>query len=88
MPVNVLNLAGLDVVDFRETATEYHVRAKPKVVARQCLSKDDFSAKTVALSAVGDLPFTDKFAGSIKLGVASTTGSYKCIVLNALCLAS
>ena len=23
----------LDVVDFRETATEYHVRAKPKVVS-------------------------------------------------------
>jgi hypothetical protein len=27
MPVNILNLPGLEVVDFRETATEYHVRA-------------------------------------------------------------
>lgn len=31
MPVNILNLPGLAVVDFREPATEYHVRAKPKV---------------------------------------------------------
>lgn len=38
MPVNILNLPGLDVVDFRETATEYHVRAKPKAVSRQCPS--------------------------------------------------
>lgn len=38
MPVNFINLPGLDVVDFRETATEYHVRAKPKVVSRQCPS--------------------------------------------------
>lgn len=38
MPVNFLNLPGLDVVDFRETATDYHVRAKPKVVSRQCPS--------------------------------------------------
>ena len=27
MPVKILNLPGLDEVDFRETATEYHVRA-------------------------------------------------------------
>jgi hypothetical protein len=38
MPVNILNLPGLAVVDFRETATEYHVRAKPKAVSRQCPS--------------------------------------------------
>jgi transposase len=38
MPVNILNLPGLYVVNFRETATEYHVRAKPKVVSRQCPS--------------------------------------------------
>ena len=31
MPVNFLNLPGLDVVDFRETDTEYHVRATPEV---------------------------------------------------------
>lgn len=36
MPVNILNLPGLDVVDFRETATEYHVRAKPKAISRLC----------------------------------------------------
>ncbi len=36
MPVNVLNLPGLDVVDFRETSTEYHVRAKPKAISRLC----------------------------------------------------
>lgn len=38
MPVNILNLPGLDVVDFRETTTEYHVRARPKMVSRQCPS--------------------------------------------------
>ncbi len=35
MPVNVLNLTGLGVVDFRETATKYHVRAKPKAISRR-----------------------------------------------------
>ena len=33
MPVNILNLPGLDVVDFRETDTEYHVRATPKAIS-------------------------------------------------------
>lgn len=36
MPVNILNLPGLDVVDFKETVTDYHVRAKPKAVSRMC----------------------------------------------------
>ena len=36
MPVNILNLSGLDVVDFRETDTEYHVRAMPKAISRLC----------------------------------------------------
>ena len=36
MPVNILNLPGLGVVDFRQTATEYHVRAKPKAISRLC----------------------------------------------------
>lgn len=36
MPVNILNLSGLDVVDFRETDTEYHVRAAPKAISRLC----------------------------------------------------
>ncbi len=26
MPVNILNLAGLNVLDFKDTATDYHVR--------------------------------------------------------------
>ena len=38
MPVNILNLPGLDVVDFRETDTEYHVRATPKTISRLCPS--------------------------------------------------
>ena len=38
MPVNFLNLPGLDVVDFRETDTEYHVRATPKAISRLCSS--------------------------------------------------
>ena len=36
MPVNILNLSDLDVVDFRETDTEYHVRAMPKAISRLC----------------------------------------------------
>lgn len=36
MPVNILNLSGLDVVDFRETDAEYHVRATPKAISRLC----------------------------------------------------
>lgn len=37
------------MVDFRETATEYHVRAKPKVVSSQCPSGGPVS-KVVILS--------------------------------------
>ena len=36
MPVNILILAGLDVVDFKETDSEYHVRATPKAISRLC----------------------------------------------------
>ena len=36
MPVNILNLAGLNVVDFKETDSEYHVRATSKAVSRLC----------------------------------------------------
>ena len=36
MPVIILNLAGLDVVDFKETDSEYHVRATPKAISRLC----------------------------------------------------
>ena len=38
MPVNILNLPGLEVVDFRETDAEYHVRATPKTISRLCPS--------------------------------------------------
>mgnify|MGYP002146350134 CR=1 FL=1 len=36
MPVNFLNLAGLNVTDFKESETEYHVRATPVAVSRLC----------------------------------------------------
>ncbi len=36
MPVNVLNFPGLRVLDFKETDTEYHVRAKPAAISRLC----------------------------------------------------
>ena len=36
MPVNILNLSGLTVLDFKETDTDYHVQAEPKVVSRMC----------------------------------------------------
>jgi transposase len=36
MPVNLLNLPGLNVLDFKETETDYHVRAEPAVVSRLC----------------------------------------------------
>jgi transposase len=36
MPVNILNLPGLHVLDFKETDTEYHVRAEPSVIPRLC----------------------------------------------------
>lgn len=36
MPVNILNLAGLDVIDFKETESGYHVLATPKAISRLC----------------------------------------------------
>ena len=36
MPVNVLNLPGLRVLDFKETDTDYHVKAQPTVVSKLC----------------------------------------------------
>lgn len=36
MPVNILNLPGLRVSDFKETEAEYHVRAEPTVISRLC----------------------------------------------------
>lgn len=36
MPVNFLNLPGLEVIDFKETEAEYHVRATPRTVSRLC----------------------------------------------------
>lgn len=35
MPVNFLNLPGLEIIDFKET-DEYHVRAVPRVISRLC----------------------------------------------------
>ena len=36
MPVNVLNLPGLRVLDFKETDTDYHVKAAPTIVSKLC----------------------------------------------------
>jgi len=36
VPVNFLNLAGLNVTDFKESETEYHVKATPVAVSRLC----------------------------------------------------
>jgi len=36
MPVNILNLHGLNVLDFKETDTEYHIRAEPAAISRLC----------------------------------------------------
>ena len=36
MPVNVLNLPGLQVLDFKETDTDYHVKAAPTIVSKLC----------------------------------------------------
>jgi transposase len=36
MPVNILNLPGLKVLDFKETDAEYHIRAEPAAISRLC----------------------------------------------------
>lgn len=36
MPVNILNLPGLNVLDFKETDDEYHVKASPLEISRRC----------------------------------------------------
>lgn len=36
MPVNILNLPGLTVLDFKEADDEYHVKAAPREIARRC----------------------------------------------------
>ncbi len=36
MPVNILNLSGLHVLDFKESEREYHIKAEPVAVARLC----------------------------------------------------
>ncbi len=36
MPVNVLNLPGLRVLDFKETDTDYHVKTEPTIVSKLC----------------------------------------------------
>ncbi len=32
MPVNILNLSGLRVLDFKESEREYHIKAEPVAV--------------------------------------------------------
>lgn len=36
MPVNILNLPGLQVLDFKETDTEYHVKVVPSAYSKLC----------------------------------------------------
>jgi len=36
VPVNILNLAGLNVTNFKESETEYHVKATPVTISRLC----------------------------------------------------
>ena len=36
MLVNVLNLPGLRVRDFKETVSDYHVKAEPTIVSKLC----------------------------------------------------
>jgi len=36
MPVNILNFPDLRVLDFKETDTEYHVKAEPVAISRLC----------------------------------------------------
>ncbi len=36
MPVNILNLSGLLVLDFKESEREYHIKAEPVAVSRLC----------------------------------------------------
>jgi transposase len=36
MPVNILNLPGLDVLDFNETDDEYHIKESPLEMSRCC----------------------------------------------------
>ncbi len=36
MHVNILNLPGLRVLDFKETGTEYHVKAEPAAISKLC----------------------------------------------------
>jgi hypothetical protein len=55
VPVNFLNLSGLDVLDFKETDTEYHVKATPAAFdtffARSDLVWADPSKNVVELAA-------------------------------------
>ena len=36
MQVNILNLPGLSVLDFKETDSDYHVQAEPAAISRLC----------------------------------------------------
>lgn len=36
MLVNILNLDGLDVIDVKDTESEYHVLTTPETVSRHC----------------------------------------------------
>lgn len=37
MPVNILNLSGLRVLDFKENEREYQIKAESVAISRLCL---------------------------------------------------
>ena len=64
MPVNILNLPGLEVVDFRETDAEYHVRATPKTISRLCPSCGP-AGKVFAVQAIATCNIHDLQLGEV-----------------------
>ena len=59
MPVNILNLPGLTVLDFKETDVEYHVKASPIEIIRccpHCSSSNDIVSHAWRTLVTRDMP--------------------------------
>jgi transposase len=59
MPVNILNLPGLNVLDFKETDDEYHIKASPREISRRCphcASSDDIVSHAWRTLVIRDIP--------------------------------
>lgn len=59
MPVNILNLPGLNVLDFKETDDEYHIKASPREITRRCLhcnKSDDIVSHAWRTLVIRDIP--------------------------------